>query len=499
MQKIALYRKYRPDNFDQAIGQEHIVKVLKNAVKDGKISHAYLFSGPRGTGKTSLARILARVANCESPKDSNPCGKCQNCKNSESSQAMDLIEIDAASNRGIDEIRDLREKVKFAPSEGMYKVYIIDEAHMLTDPAFNALLKTLEEPPAHAIFILATTEVHKIPATIISRCQRHDFKRIKTNDIVNLLAKVAKKEGFNISSEALEVIAEASEGGLRDALSLLDQLSSVGLEQITEPDVENLLGLAPHKTIEDFVIALLEYDSKKSLGIIKKAEIAGNDLIILTRNSLELVRKILLAKLAGIDNIEGTKELIARIEEVNKKAEESQIINVSDLLMSAQNLFKTGVDPKAVLVVVCAKRSASQPQDSMVQTTKKTGAPTKIMPVEQAATAAAPVAGTTKSLNGKWQHFLMEVKSKNNTIHAFLRVAEPNFVGEELVLTFPYKFHKERLEETKNKKFVEETLSKIYGSTITVSCKLEGNGAHKNNVVTDVDSAASILGGELVE
>jgi DNA polymerase III subunit gamma/tau len=495
MQKIAFYRKYRPENFDQTIGQEHILTVLKNAITSDKISHAYLFTGPRGTGKTSVARILSKAINCQNrkPVEYNPCGKCPVCVGIAEDRVMDLIEIDAASNRGIDEMRDLREKVKFSPTEAKFKVFIIDEVHMLTKEAFNALLKTLEEPPSHAIFILATTEINKVPSTIISRCQRHDFKRITVTDLESRLSEVSKKEKITISDDALETISEASEGGLRDALSLLDQLASIGLTKIEEKDVESILGLAPHKMVAGFAAAILAGDSKKALEVLETASTEGIDLVIFTKSLIDFTRKLILVKLAGANGVEGTAEQVEELKQLAEKTSTQAVVKFSDDLLWAQNAFRTSIDPKAILTVLCAKSEAAQ-------------APTAVAPeavvakTQQTAKPAAKAASGTPNvdLNGKWKHFLMEVKAKNNTIHAFLRVAHPTTEGNVLVLAFPYKFHKERLEEPKNKRFVEELLTKIYGREMELRCELEGGGYH-NKQVEDPDTAASILGGEVVD
>jgi DNA polymerase-3 subunit gamma/tau len=493
LQKIALYRKYRPENFDQLVGQEHISRVLKNAIAEAKISHAYLFSGPRGTGKTSVARILAKAINCTNRKDYNPCGKCNICVGINEGRIMDLIEIDAASNRGIDEIRDLREKVKFSPTEGAYKVFIIDEVHMLTKEAFNALLKTLEEPPAHAIFILATTEINRVPNTIISRCQRHDFKRIKLAEIVARLIEVKKSEKINITDEALELIAETSEGGLRDALSLIDQLSSVGLDKIEASDVEAILGLAPFNIVNEFISAICDGNQKAALAVIEKASSDGIDLLNLTKAALEFTRKLLAVKIAGTEVIEGTKEQIEKLKELSEKVTGEKLILISDELIWAGSVFKTNVDPKVILTIVAAKEYDDQPRPVSQPPVSTTLAPTA-----QSAPAPAPAKNQNRA-NGKWQHFLLEIKAKNNTIHAFLRVANPQFNGTELTLTFPYKFHKERIEEAKVKRMVESILEKVYGEQIVLTCALEGNGTVRNQKTGSVESGASILGGEVVD
>jgi DNA polymerase-3 subunit gamma/tau len=498
MQKIALYRKYRPENFDQLVGQEHVSRVLKNAVSEGKISHAYLFSGPRGTGKTSVARILAKAVNCQKRTGYNPCGRCPICIGIAQSRIIDLIEIDAASNRGIDEIRDLREKVRFSPTEGEYKVFIIDEVHMLTKEAFNALLKTLEEPPEHAIFILATTEISKVPATIISRCQRHDFKRIRLGDIVARLDDIKKKEGISIDGNALEIIAESSEGGLRDAISLLDQLGSIGLKNVSADDVENILGIAPHKTVVSFTEHLLLGDNKDALGVLAKAADSGVDLVIFAKSVSELLRKVLSAKLGQEAEIEGTKEQIEEILRISKETEAEDQIALIDGLIASQAAFKSNVDPKIILTLVCARADKKDMATTteVIETIIETTPETKERQTTEVKTRKATV---NVQPNGKWQHFLMEIKAKNHTLHACLRVAVPEFMNDgTAVLTFPYKFHKERAEETKNKRLAEEMLKKIYGEDMIIKCLVDGNG-HGNNKVEDAGSAASILGGEVVD
>lgn len=316
MAYVALYRKWRPQGFDSLIGQEAVRTALTNALETGRIAHAYLFAGPRGTGKTSTAKILAKAVNCEHGPTPNPCNKCQNCVRINDGTSMDVFEIDAASNRGIDEIRDLREKVAFAPVNGRYKVYIIDEVHMLTTEAFNALLKTLEEPPPHVIFILATTEPHKIPATIHSRCQRFDFKRVTDSDIVKRLREVADGSGIAADDDALQLIAVQADGGMRDALSLLDQCG-VMAERVTAETVRSVLGIVGREALRELVKAVGEGNVPEALELLEALLAGGKDVKQIITELAEYLRAVLLYK-ASPDYREiyltDTKEAIAAME-----------------------------------------------------------------------------------------------------------------------------------------------------------------------------------------
>lgn len=316
MAYVALYRKWRPQGFDSLVGQEAVRTALTNALETGRIAHAYLFAGPRGTGKTSTAKILAKAVNCEHGPTPNPCNKCQNCVRINDGTSMDVFEIDAASNRGIDEIRDLREKVAFAPVNGRYKVYIIDEVHMLTTEAFNALLKTLEEPPPHVIFILATTEPHKIPATIHSRCQRFDFKRVTDSDIVKRLREVADGSGIAADDDALQLIAVQADGGMRDALSLLDQCG-VMAERVSAETVRSVLGIVGREALRELVKAVGEGNVPKSLELLEALIAGGKDVKQIITELAEYLRAVLLYK-ASPDYREiyltDTKEAIAAME-----------------------------------------------------------------------------------------------------------------------------------------------------------------------------------------
>lgn len=316
MAYVALYRKWRPQGFDSLVGQEAVRTALTNALETGRIAHAYLFAGPRGTGKTSTAKILAKAVNCEHGPTPNPCNKCQNCVRINDGTSMDVFEIDAASNRGIDEIRDLREKVAFAPVNGRYKVYIIDEVHMLTTEAFNALLKTLEEPPPHVIFILATTEPHKIPATIHSRCQRFDFKRVTDSDIVKRLREVADGSGIAADDDALQLIAVQADGGMRDALSLLDQCGVMS-ERVSAETVRSVLGIVGREALRELVKAIGEGNVPKSLELLETLLAGGKDVKQIITELAEYLRAVLLYKASPEYReiyLTDTKEAIAAME-----------------------------------------------------------------------------------------------------------------------------------------------------------------------------------------
>ncbi len=267
----AIYRKYRPRGWDEVTGQEHVVQTLRNAIAQDHVGHAYLFAGPRGTGKTTLARILAKAVNClaEDPAD-RPCNSCENCAAVNENRFLDLIEMDAASNTGVDDVRDLRDRIGFAPSQGRYKVYIVDEVHMLSTAAFNALLKTLEEPPPHAIFVMATTEIHRIPATVLSRCQRHEFRRVPVTEIVANLRRIVKQEGWEADEDALQLIARQATGSVRDAQSLLDQLAS-SANKITLELAQPVLGTATSQSVIDMVEAIRERHSAAGLTALRAA------------------------------------------------------------------------------------------------------------------------------------------------------------------------------------------------------------------------------------
>jgi DNA polymerase III subunit gamma/tau len=326
----ALYRLWRPQGWDQVTAQDHVIQTLKNAVVNERVAHAYLFAGPRGTGKTTTARLLAKAVNCLDPDLANrPCNACEYCLSLNAGRFLDLIEIDAASNTSVDDVRDLRDKINFSPSQGRYKVYIIDEVHMLSTAAFNALLKTLEEPPPHAIFVLATTEIHKIPATVLSRCQRHEFRRISVKEIVAYIKEKSQEENIVVDEHVLSEIARQATGSLRDAISLLDQLTSTG-EHVTLDQAQDILGTATSLRVIEVVSALVEKESSKGLSLINDALDSGTDPRQFARQIVTYLRNILLYKMGNKDQIDASQAVEENI------AEHAEQFSTLDLLKAIE-------------------------------------------------------------------------------------------------------------------------------------------------------------------
>ncbi len=342
MSYLALYRRYRPITFDKLIGQDHIVKILTSQIVNDRLGHAYLFTGTRGTGKTSTAKIFAKAINCQNPKNGSPCYECETCKALSDPSSIDILEIDAASNNGVNEIRDLREKVQFPPVNGKYKVYIIDEVHMLTGPAFNALLKTLEEPPKHAVFILATTEAHKIPATILSRCMRFDFKLIPTERIASLISEVYDELNKKYEKEAVFAIAKAGEGSIRDALSIADTALSYGDGKLTYKDVNEILGSIGTEALYEFIGNILSSNTGEVLSSIEKLTKLGKSIGVLTKDVIKTLRDLLIAKTCEKPNeiLNLPETIYLDLVKLSTLAPTERVLRVIEIFAEAENNLK---------------------------------------------------------------------------------------------------------------------------------------------------------------
>lgn len=394
----ALYRTWRPEKFEDVVGQDAIVKTLVQQIESGRIAHAYLFCGSRGTGKTTTAKILARAINCVCPLlGADPCGQCEACQSIREERAMDVVEIDAASNNGVDEIRDLREKIQYPPSVGRYKVYIVDEVHMLSTGAFNALLKTLEEPPAHAVFILATTEPQKLPATILSRCQRFDFRRIPARLIEDRLRQVIAASGSKAEDEAVQLIARSAEGGMRDALSLLDTCMTGDL--LTAHRVREALGASGREAMYEFADALITTDAGQALILIGKAMDAGRDPQVFAREVTGHLRALLLAQAVkeGLEDlIESTREEALRLQQQASGADSIALTRWMELFMRAEGDMKWMAQPRSALelaAVRCCRPEREQGAEALMERLSKLEAKLSNLssiPFEPTASASAP-------------------------------------------------------------------------------------------------------------
>lgn len=452
--RVALYRKYRSKSLDEIIGQEHITKTLANAIKQAKISHAYLFTGPRGTGKTSIARILAHEIN--------------DLPYTDDATHLDIIEIDAASNRRIDDIRELREKVHIAPIAGKYKVYIIDEVHMLTTESFNALLKTLEEPPEHVIFILATTEVHKLPATIISRTQRHSFKSIPVKQVSEHLASIAKNEDIQITPGALELLARHGNGSFRDSISLLDQLSTHDSE-VTAEVVELLLGIAPTTQLRSLLAAISDGNTKQVLDSIEQLIESGLTPSGIATQLATLIR-----------------------DDLKENSDTATFIPLLDKLLLVHSAIYQKLMLDSILLQACTPGHAATPPTPVV-TQKPIPTPRPRTPapkpqeepnteqVKSAKQTTTPSLAQKKTLrttidfniNDIWPEILASIKAKNNPLYTVLRLAHPSISENSLLLTFSFPFHQKRVDDVKNKIIIATAVQDITEVALEIVTNLD--------------------------
>ncbi len=532
----ALYRRWRSQTFEEVVGQEHVTLTLRNALREGRMSHAYLFTGPRGTGKTSTARILAKAINClEEDLRARPCNRCRICQAIAEGRLLDLIEIDAASNRGIDEIRDLREKIGFRPNEARFKVYIIDEVHMLTKEAFNALLKTLEEPPEHVVFVLATTEPDRVPETVRSRCQRFDFRRIPTNEIVEHLSRILQAEGARAETQALTAIARRATGSMRDAVSLLDQLLAYGDDVLTLARVENILGLVSAQTIGQLVEHIADHDTAAGLALISRLVAEGVELGEMVDQIIAYLRGVLLVRLTRSPELLDLPQdvvaimarqarrldaavLLAALQEFTtaRAALRDQVPGVPQLpievaflraaFSSAPAVAAQGPAAAAVGAPTAAATPAPVPAGrGAASAAAAAGSPVPTAtpapaPAGRGAASAAPgperrtgtsvpasslvTAGPSPSktddllqgARGNWDRFLTVARRRCGVkVQAALRaVRELDVVGQALVLQFSHAFARDLVNQPDNRTAVEGAWEEVLGRRVPIRCVLMG-------------------------
>ncbi len=505
MEYQSLYRKWRPQTFEDIIGQKHITQTLVNAISLNRISHAYIFSGPRGVGKTTTARILAKSLNCEKGSTPHPCNKCERCIRITDGYSMDVIEIDGASNNGVDSIRELRNKVNFAPAEGKYKIYIIDEVHMLSQGAFNALLKTLEEPPSHVIFIFATTDPHKIPSTILSRCQWFNFRRISLADIINKLKMIAKDEGLNINDKTLNMIARSSTGSMRDAESTLDQIIAYCGKDITSQSVSEVLGIIEEEVFFEFIEAIIKDDTLKGIEIINRTSDLGGDASQFIKNLMEYVHNLSLAKVCQkeILNLQGIFiEDRERLLKQSKIIKLEKLFNIVDYLAEAERKMRYIRHPWILLEMLVIKFTAAEnyslkeveeekdeyfldfstKKDVSISGKKNAGTREEVPPKKkiqdkikskEGSSIKAKESPIDLEFTQAWPTILDRIKKTKMAVYSF--IIANNLVtieNDKLIIGFnkEYTFHKESLEKQNNKILLQELIKEETGRLLAIEC-----------------------------
>jgi DNA polymerase III subunit gamma/tau len=476
----ALYRRYRPQTFEDVVGQKHVADTLRNALRMGRIAHAYLFTGPRGTGKTSTARILTKAVNCQAENvDDRPDNTCPICLAINNSSLLDLIEIDAASNTSVDDVRELRDRVAFAPSDATYKVYVIDEVHMLSTSAFNALLKTLEEPPAHVIFILATTEPHKIPATVLSRCQRFDFHRIGTRDTAGHLAEIAKSEGVTITPEALGIIARSATGSMRDAVSLLDQVTAYGHEEVDAELVRDVLGMVSGVAVSDLTEALASQEPSQVLGQLHQLIGQGVELSQLVNQMIDHLRTLLLLNVAKDPGLVDLPDSLMQSAQAQaRQFNAPQILHAIRVLNEAGMALKTpfaGYLPVelALLDIIglgeVTDSASTDVATQASQTPRVQPPPVSARPKAQP-TAQPPVDADLETL---WNRIINNMRKHSPKTQAMMRGGKALGVeGDTFVISFRHDFHREQVQGSID--MVVEVVSAVMGRPLAV--RLVGDG-----------------------
>jgi DNA polymerase-3 subunit gamma/tau len=511
----ALYRKWRPQLWDEVVSQEHIVQTLKNAVVGGRVAHAYLFSGPRGTGKTTAARLLAKAVNClAADKAQRPCNECAHCLAVNENRFMDLIEIDAASNTSVDDVRDLRDKINFSPSQGTYKVYIIDEVHMLSTAAFNALLKTLEEPPPHAIFILATTEIHKIPATVLSRCQRHEFRRVPLGEITRRLDEICKAENIPADPEALTQIARQASGGLRDAISLLDQLSSTG-GNITLELAQTVLGTATSHSVIGLIQAIIDKQPGLGLDEIHRALDGGADARALARQIVDYLRNLMLIQMGNGEQVEVPNDTRAQMVKHASALPSTDVLRMMRAFNAAATDPRGGWSPSLGLELAFAEMlEKPQAQVEAVSAPRPAARPSVSSSASAAPNppiAAPPVQGgesqpkasiSLEAVAKAWRQISALIKQKDANVAALLNSGKLTEVRDGvIILAFASDILQEKFNRPESLDLARNAIRETLGVDVAIQAIVSGaKGSLPASVKPDgMVAVANQLGGEIVD
>lgn len=476
----ALYRKWRPQTFADLVGQDHVKQTVVNAIVSDRIAHAYLFAGPRGTGKTSLARLLAKAVNCldkdSVTKRGEPCGKCNNCTAFARGNFVDLIEIDAASHTGVDDVRDLIEKINLVPSLGKYKVYVIDEVHMLSKNAFNALLKTLEEPPAHVVFVLATTEVHKLPPTVISRCQYFDFHYLSREEVVRQLKKVTEQEKIKTTDDALSLIAENAEGCLRDALSMLDQAVSLGAAKIERAALAKLLGVVDNVVIQKLMEHVVNNDAVAAIDLVNDVYFKGYDLNQLAKQWMGYLRELLMIKLGNTDLVDRSADDKKLMMEQIAGVSASNLVNWLQRLVESVNNYKLVHLPQLALEMAILR--CAMPLAKAETTTPRPPVSATIAPLKTR-NDPAPAMPANVRVDELWPRLCARLEVSNPAMGALLKSSSAHLEEDKLVVELPSEFLKEVMNKTANHQGVLSALAELGIAGVAVEYRVvrEGTGA----------------------
>lgn len=507
----ALYRKWRPLIFEDVVGQDHVSETLKNSIKTGRIAHAYLFCGTRGTGKTSSAKIFARAVNCTNSLDGNPCNECETCRGILDGSILDVYEMDAASNNGIDNIRGIREEVIYSPTGCRYKVYIVDEAHMLTIEAFNALLKTLEEPPGHVIFILATTEPHKIPATIHSRCQRFDFRRIVISDIEKHLSRIVKKEEISITPDALELVAELADGSMRDGLSILDQCVAFSKGELRYDDIVDIVGVADRRVLFSLADSVADFDSSTALNMVDEFLKKGKEAADFLEELIFHFRGLLICKSTNEPNyiLEKTDEVVEKLKAQAEKYSVDRLISIisilGEFLLQSKKMSSPNVAVEMAIVKLCSKETAASAAELSLRVEKleheleglKAGgavARKNPAPVKQPTQTEQPKESASHIDNAaswtKWRDALSKIKQESKSLYTFLFNAQALFFGDEIELVLTGDLAYEKINTPEGKQYLSALFSGVQGSQLRVVVSKKGSLKQRDGQASVMDIAA---------